>query len=56
MEITPEMESLIYSAGSLAAMRDLARDQGMLTMRQDGLRKAARGITSIEEALSVTAK
>ncbi len=55
MEITPEMGSLIYSAGSLTAMRSLARDQGMRTMRQDGLRKAAQGITSIEEALSVTA-
>ncbi len=55
MEITPEMGSLIYSAGSLAAMRALARDQGMLSMRQDGLRKAARGITSVEETLSVTA-
>lgn len=55
MEITPEMGSLIYSAGSLAAMRTQARDQGMLTMRQDGLRKAALGITSVEEALSVTA-
>ena len=55
MEITSEMGSLIYSAGSLAAMRSLAREQGMLTMRQDGLRKAARGITSVEEALSVTA-
>ncbi|MBC9889933.1 MAG: type II/IV secretion system protein, partial [Opitutae bacterium] len=52
MEITSEMGSLIYSGGSLAAMRSLARDQGMLTMRQDGLRKAARGITSVEEALS----
>ncbi len=56
MEITPEMGWLIYSAGSLVAMRALARDQGMRTMRQDGLRKAARGITSIEEALSVTTK
>ena len=52
MEITPEMGSLIYAAGSLADMRALAREQRMLTMWQDGLRKAAQGITSIEEGVA----
>jgi len=54
MTITPEMESLIYSNGSLADMRSLAREQGMRTLREDGLRKAMRGQTTINEVLSVT--
>ncbi|MDA0347167.1 MAG: ATPase, T2SS/T4P/T4SS family [Verrucomicrobia bacterium] len=54
MTITPEMESLIYSNGSLADIRSLAREQGMRTMREDGLRKAIRGQTTISEILSAT--
>ena len=54
MTISPEMESLIYSNGSLADIRSLAREQGMRTMREDGLRKAMRGQTTISEILSVT--
>ncbi len=54
MTITSEMESLIYSNGSLADIRSLARRQGMRTMREDGLRKAMNGQTTISEELSVT--
>lgn len=54
MTITSEMESLIYSDGSLAEIRSLARRQGMRTMREDGLRKAMNGQTTISEVLSVT--
>jgi len=34
----------------------LAREQGMLTMAQDGVLKALDGITSIEEVFRVTEK
>jgi len=34
-------------------MRDLAKNQGMITMVQDGLLKAAQGITSVEEVFRV---
>ncbi len=54
MKITSDMESLIYSNGSLADIRKLARSQGMRTMREDGLRKAMRGQTTINEVLAVT--
>lgn len=33
---------------------ELARDQGMITMTQDGLLKALKGITSLEEVFRVT--
>ena len=54
MTITPEMESLIYSGSSLPSIRKLAREQGMRTMRQDGLRKAMKGLTTISEVIAVT--
>ncbi|HEY7530759.1 MAG TPA: ATPase, T2SS/T4P/T4SS family [Gemmatimonadota bacterium] len=39
---------------SSAALRELARARGMVTLREDGWRKAARGITSVSEVLRVT--
>jgi general secretion pathway protein E len=39
---------------SSAALRELARSRGMVTLREDGWRKAARGITSVSEVLRVT--
>lgn len=54
MSITAEMESLIYSGGSLHDIRKLAKSQGMRTMRQDGLRKAMSGQTTLSEVLAVT--
>ena len=43
------------AAGDLAAMRRAARDGGMLTLREDGVRKAAEGVTSLAEVVRVTA-
>ncbi len=38
----------------LAQIRDLARAQGMVRLRQDGWRKVETGVTTIEEVLRVT--
>lgn len=38
---------------SLDGLRDLARKKGMVTMFEDGLRKAERGMTTVEEVLRV---
>ena len=35
-------------------MRTIAKELGMRTMREDGVRKALAGLTSVEEVLSVT--
>ncbi|HEY7462101.1 MAG TPA: type II secretion system ATPase GspE [Gemmatimonadota bacterium] len=37
-----------------AGLRESARAKGMVTLREDGLRKVARGITSVQEVLRVT--
>jgi general secretion pathway protein E len=39
---------------SATALRELARASGMTTLREDGWRKVAQGLTSLEEVLRVT--
>ena len=48
---TPELEKTILEKGTISEydMRDLAKQQGMVTMTQDGLLKAVDGMTSIDE-------
>ena len=53
-KVNEEIEKLIYSGGSASQMRSIAKELGMRTMREDGVRKALAGLTSIEEVLSVT--
>jgi type IV pilus assembly protein PilB len=37
-------------------MRDIAKNQGMVTMVQDGLLKAVDGLSSVEEVFRVAAE
>lgn len=53
-EVNDEIEKLIYSGGTSAQMRMIAKELGMRTMREDGIRKVLAGLTSVEEVLSVT--
>ena len=53
-EINDEIEKLIYTGGTAAQMRSIAKKLGMRTMREDGVRKVLAGQTSVEEVLSVT--
>ena len=39
--------------GTADDIEKIARAEGMLTMAEDGIFKAARGVTSIEEVLRV---
>ena len=55
MSVTEEIERLAVARASSAEIGRLAREQGMLTLRQDGWAKAQLGITSIEEILRVVA-
>ena len=52
--INPEIAQLIHTGSGLSALRDCARRLGMRTLREDGLRKAAVGITTLEEVLAAT--
>lgn len=52
--MTPKIEQIILSGQvSEYQMQDIAIEQGMITMAQDGLLKALDGITSVEEVFSV---
>lgn len=48
-EMSREMEKLILKSPAISAVRDLAIEEGMITMLQDAYIKFIEGITSIEE-------
>src|SRR3954453_4179928 len=56
MEIGEEMRELILVGASVVELRRKAMDEGMLTLRQSGLRKVKDGVTTIEEVVRETVK
>ncbi|MEM7202806.1 MAG: ATPase, T2SS/T4P/T4SS family [Planctomycetota bacterium] len=51
--LTDELCDAISGAPSLADLRRLATEQGLMSLRNDGVHKAAEGITSLDEVLRV---
>ena len=51
--MTPELEKIIISGPTEEKLRDEAKRQGMITMKQDGIIKALQGIVSLEEVMRV---
>jgi len=51
MVITEEIRKMILLRSSADEISRVAESQGMVRLRDDGLLKAARGVTTIEEAL-----
>lgn len=51
LSVSPTVRELILHGASPDEIEAQARKEGMLTMLEDGLYKAARGITSLEEVL-----
>jgi general secretion pathway protein E/type IV pilus assembly protein PilB len=49
-----ELQSMIYSGATLVEIRRKCRELGMRSMREDGIRKIAAGVTTIEEVLNAT--
>jgi type IV pilus assembly protein PilB len=52
--LTSEIQEMVYKKESAASLRARARGIGMRTLRDDGVRKAAAGMTSIEEVVRVS--
>lgn len=52
--VNEEIQRMIYDNVGTAKLRDKARSLGMRTMREDGVRKALAGLTSIDEVVSIT--
>jgi type IV pilus assembly protein PilB len=55
MPMTEEIDRLIIEGGSVDDIHRLAVEQGMVTLRRSGLRKAMEGETTLEEVLRVVA-
>jgi type IV pilus assembly protein PilB len=56
MEIAEELRELILVGASGLELRRKAIDEGMITLRQSGLRKVKDGMTTIEEVVRETVK
>jgi type IV pilus assembly protein PilB len=56
MEITEELRELILVGASGHALRKKALEEGMISLRESGLRKVKAGITTIEEVLRETVR
>lgn len=52
--VDPEIERMVHDHAGLGALRKFARGRGMRTLRDDGLRKAAQGVTTLDEVLAAT--
>ncbi|MDI6870537.1 MAG: GspE/PulE family protein [Bacillota bacterium] len=54
--MTPEISQLVLTRPAARAVREVALRQGLVTLRADGLRKAAAGVTSLAEVWRVTSE
>jgi general secretion pathway protein E/type IV pilus assembly protein PilB len=52
--ITDEVQHLIYQQVNSTELRKRARELGMRTLREDGMRKVVAGLTTFEEVFRVT--
>ncbi|HVL63535.1 MAG TPA: ATPase, T2SS/T4P/T4SS family [Actinomycetota bacterium] len=55
MEMTEEIDQLLVAKATPRELQELAIEQGMVPLREDALRKAANGETSIDEVLRAIA-
>ena len=53
LELNERMRDMIREAAGISAMKSEARKNGMLYMKEEGLRLVVRGVTSIDELLRV---
>jgi type IV pilus assembly protein PilB len=56
MPISTELSRMILDHASIEAIKNKAEEEGMLTLRADGILKIAKGITTAEEVVRETAK
>lgn len=53
MPVSDAVKEMVMASATADQIEDQARKEGMLTMLEDGIYKAARGMTTIEEVLRV---
>ena len=52
--VNDEIQKMIFDKLPVAELREHARELGMRTLREDGMRKIGSGMTTVEEVLRVT--
>lgn len=52
--VNEELQQMIYEGRTLVELRTKAREFGMRSMREDGIRKVGGGLTTADEVLKVT--
>jgi type II secretory ATPase GspE/PulE/Tfp pilus assembly ATPase PilB-like protein len=52
--LTPDIGELIFANEPAAIIRERARANGMRSLRDDAMRKAEAGISSVEEVIRLT--
>ena len=55
MALSPELRRMILRGASVSEMQEMAVQEGMLTLRMDGMKKVERGVTTLEEVVKETA-
>jgi type IV pilus assembly protein PilB len=55
MPLSAELRRIILKGGSAADIKERALEEGMLTLRMDGMKKVEKGITTLEEVVKETA-
>ncbi|MEG1774756.1 MAG: type II secretion system protein GspE, partial [Oscillospiraceae bacterium] len=53
LKVTEEIQQMILTHASNHEIKTKAIEQGMTTLRSDGLQKVRKGLTSVEELLRV---
>lgn len=56
MKMSPSIKEIIMDGGTSAEVEKRAKEEGMMSMIEDGIYKAAKGITTIEEVLRVVSE
>jgi type IV pilus assembly protein PilB len=54
MTMTPQVREMAFKGDSTLNIRKMARKQGMRTLYEDGIIKAIRGLTTLEEVMRIT--
>ncbi len=54
MVMDDSMRDIVTSNPDVNVLRKLAREKGLVTLREDGFRKVVKGLTTVDEILRVT--
>ena len=55
MTLSEKLKEMTVNSAPEPEIAAVAREEGMLTLREDGVAKVREGLTSLEEVLRVTA-